>query len=1380
LTKHTILFLAANPLGTDRLELDREARAIHQELKRCGYRDCFELATRWAAEPLDLLRELRELKPTVVHFSGHAGDSPDGPDGPDGPDSPDSPDSDDHRATRRRDVASAASIHDPSRGHGLFFQGRDGRAQFVSAAAVKQAFGAAGASVKVIVLSACYSDVQAAALVAHADCVVGMGGAIGDDAARSFAIGFYGALGERESVATAYEQGRAAISLEGLPESELPKLHARHGVDLGQLILASTPSVNAAGLIDFTAERQRHLRFLGRADVLRQLDAWLDAPGETGWVFVTGGPGMGKSAILSAWLARREATGATVPHHLIRRQVADWDQPEVIAASLAAQIEIAFPTLRDTDAKPERRLLELLGRVSKQLGTTKRLVVVVDGLDETRAEPGKNPLPRFLPHVVPPGIRFLCATRPTYPHLNWIEARSPVRRLDLDDARWAASNDAVVTAFWTAVAAEYRPALPAGTIALAITRAEGNALHSVMLHDALRDLPADQRHAGRIPRGLKALIGEVWDRAALHEHVRRGLGILCAAREALSMNVLAEISGWSYDETQCFLPSARQLLLEEPASWDDADGYRPRHEWVRELIADRLGSSTVREHHATLSRTLATWPARSGTAMTLYTVRHALIHRAEAGDWDGAWRLAADMSFVEAKCRRLGVHETEVDLAHIAERCRASDDARLSRWFADLAGTLRRESHWLRVAPAATAGLVWNRLRQSGWSEKDLGERLYIPAETKLLRLRHWAKRQSPGLVREFVGHSGGVTACAVMPDGQRMISASEDRTLKLWDLATGEILATLRGHTDTVSACAVAPDGRRVVSASWDGTLKLWDISARRVLATFRKHEGRVRACSLTPDGRWVVSASEDGSFKLWELDSGRDIANLRGHARSVSACLVTPDGRRVVSASHDRTLRIWALDRGTLLAVLKGHTEGVRACAVSPDGRRLVSASQDLTLKIWDLETLCVLCTLNGHADWVTACAVTPDGQRVVSASEDRTLKVWDLGSGRVLATIEGHTRWMSACVVTQDSRRVISASGDETVKIWDLDACRVAASSEAHTRRVKSCAIAPDGRRAVSASEDHTAKVWDIDSGRVLLTFADHRSWVSACTVAADGRCVISASHDQTLKVWELDTGRVLTTLEGHRHWVRTCAVTPDGRRVVSASYDGTMKVWELDGRVLATLQTSAVTACAVTPDGRRVIAGSGDGTLAALDLEDGGVAVTFEGHTDTVTACAVTPDGRNAVSASKDGTLKVWELDTGRLVATYDGHTDRVSACAVTTDGRRVLSVSEDRTLKVWDLGVHRCILTYYGDTDFAAVAVMGASIVAGDNAGAVLFLDWPSTMETPDPLPASEDSRALAGDINDDSLPGNRVVAIARPRSPWGRVREWLRVLKARD
>jgi diguanylate cyclase (GGDEF)-like protein len=221
LTKHTILFLAANPTGTDRFALDQEARAIQVELERSGFRDCFELVTRWAAEPLDLLRELRKLRPTVIHFSGHSRRGAAGEPWP---------------VQAPPEVLPEA---EPAPEHGLYFQGPDGHPQLVSTSALEETFGAAGASVRLVVLNACYSEVQAEALLSRVDCVVGVSGAVRDDAARSFAIGFYGGLGERESIALAYRQGCAAISLEGLRDADRPQLKVRTGVDAARLVLAT-------------------------------------------------------------------------------------------------------------------------------------------------------------------------------------------------------------------------------------------------------------------------------------------------------------------------------------------------------------------------------------------------------------------------------------------------------------------------------------------------------------------------------------------------------------------------------------------------------------------------------------------------------------------------------------------------------------------------------------------------------------------------------------------------------------------------------------------------------------------------------------------------------------------------------------------------------------------------------------------------------------------------------------------------------------------------------------------------------------------------------------------------------------------------------------
>jgi hypothetical protein len=243
--KHAILFLAANPHDTGRLALDHEARSIHRKLKCSSHRDRFDFVTWWAAEPLDLLRELRELKPTVVHFSGHGGGSAGTAD-----------------AAQGRDIGvPAAPGGAPS---GLYFHSATGGPQVVSPEAIAQAFGSVDAGVRLVVLNACFTEPIAEALLAHVDCVVGTSGVIHDAAARSFAIGFYGGLGEHESVAAAFKQGQAAIHLDGLPDADRPRLRIRDGFDAARLILADAATSALAevpcpypGMRPFTADDAR-------------------------------------------------------------------------------------------------------------------------------------------------------------------------------------------------------------------------------------------------------------------------------------------------------------------------------------------------------------------------------------------------------------------------------------------------------------------------------------------------------------------------------------------------------------------------------------------------------------------------------------------------------------------------------------------------------------------------------------------------------------------------------------------------------------------------------------------------------------------------------------------------------------------------------------------------------------------------------------------------------------------------------------------------------------------------------------------------------------------------------------------------------------------
>jgi AAA ATPase domain len=261
--------------------------------------------------------------------------------------------------------------------------------------------------------------------------------------------------------------------------------------------------------LDYGIERQRHEGFLGREAVLAELDRLLVEDQTDRWVVVTGGPGMGKSAILAAWLARREAVGVGVPHHFIRRGFYGWDEPAKIMRSLAAQIEVSYPAQRDPDASPESRLVDLLSRVSARelVPRGERLMLLIDGLDEYDAPAGTyDPLAAFLPHALPRGMRLLCASRPRHPYLDAIAARDgELTRLDLDDPAAAGDNDATVRAFWRREA----PVLGLGDRFLdeAVERADGNLQHAATLRKHLASVPPAQRRVEAIPRGLQAPMG---------------------------------------------------------------------------------------------------------------------------------------------------------------------------------------------------------------------------------------------------------------------------------------------------------------------------------------------------------------------------------------------------------------------------------------------------------------------------------------------------------------------------------------------------------------------------------------------------------------------------------------------------------------------------------------------------------------------------------------------------------------------------------------------------------------------------------------------------------------------------------------------------------
>ncbi len=292
-------------------------------------------------------------------------------------------------------------------------------------------------------------------------------------------------------------------------------------------------------------------------------------------------------------------------------------------------------------------------------------------------------------------------------------------------------------------------------------------------------------------------------------------------------------------------------------------------------------------------------------------------------------------------------------------------------------------------------------------------------------------------------GHTGEVYSVNFSPDGQIIASASEDKTVKLWN-REGKELKPLEGHSDRVWSVSFSHNSQMIATASWDKTIKLWNRKGK-VIATLEGHNDWVFSVSFSPDEQMIASVSRDRKVILWGLDDKEIKRQWNSkHENNVVDVSFRPDGKTIATASDDGTAKLWN-QNGTLLRTLKGHSERVMSASFSADGQTIATASFDKTVKLWKLDST-LLKTLQGHDDWVWDANFSPDGGTLASASRDRTIRLRPLDSSELSPEITEllvrgcqllHDYWKTKPTNVQESDRrlcdgIASEKGFDT-KIW-----------------------------------------------------------------------------------------------------------------------------------------------------------------------------------------------------------------------------------------------------------------------------------------------------------------------------------------------------------
>jgi WD40 repeat protein/tetratricopeptide (TPR) repeat protein len=573
-----------------------------------------------------------------------------------------------------------------------------------------------------------------------------------------------------------------------------------------------------------------------------------------------------------------------------------------------------------------------------------------------------------------------------------------------------------------------------------------------------------------------------------------------------------------------------------------------------------------------------------------------------------------------------------------------------------------------------------------------------------------------------------GAGSAAFSPDGTRIVSGSEDRTVKVWDAVGGRQLLAVGGNQSFQSGMAFSPDGTRLVSAVEDQTARVLDAQNGRQLLTLRGHTGVVTGVAFSPDRMRLATGSWDTTVKVWDAHGGGEVGTLRGHTGKVTCVAYSPDGTRIASGSEDEAVHVWdaqtvGLD-GTPLYTPPVSPETVHWDANTPSlsvafspaglpafsargdhpgatGQRLASGAADKVVRIWDAQSGQQVLALRGHAEGVTSVAFSPDGTRLASGAGDPTdrtrpgeVKVWDTSSGQELLTLRGHAARVSSVAFSPDGTRLASGSADKTVKVWDAQTGGQLLALQGHTEGVTSVCFGPGGdnprtigERLASSSFDRTVKVWDVQTGRQLLDLKGHTGGVYSVAFSPDGRRLASGSADKTVRIWDAQSGRPLLALQGHTDRVNSVAFSPDGRRLASAAgspflpfaptLPGEVKVWDTQtGQELLTLKghNYFLTSVAFSPDGRRLACvANDDRTVKVWEAQSDPQVLALQGAVDPVNGVGFSPDGRRVLAVTTSGEVRAWDAQTGQPILPCTDPPPPPQEQAVSPDGRRLVRI-----------------------------------------------------------------------------------------------------------
>lgn len=566
------------------------------------------------------------------------------------------------------------------------------------------------------------------------------------------------------------------------------------------------------------------------------------------------------------------------------------------------------------------------------------------------------------------------------------------------------------------------------------------------------------------------------------------------------------------------------------------------------------------------------------------------------------------------------------------------------------------------------------------------------------------------------------VMAVANSPDGKLFATGEANGEIKIWKVATGEKILSLKEHTSWVSSITFSQDSNFLASSSHDFTVKIWDINGK-CLKTFLGHTEVVRSVCISIDQKFIVSSGDDCTVRIWDFVTGKCLKILQGHTSWVWSVAISSDSKIVVSGSSDTTIKIWDINSEKCIYTLRGHAKGVASLVISSDDKILVSGSGDKTLKAWDVETGRCLKTFEGHQFAIWCVAITPDNTKIISGSNDCNIKIWDVATGKCLKTLQGHTRGIYSMSINPKDIILLSSSKDQTVKLWNINTGECIKTLHGFANWINCLVNIPKTETIISGNEDGTIKVWDVSHEKLIKTLNTHLEWIDSLAIGSHNHNLLASSGgDGKVKIWNTINNEYLT-FGNNRSREYTCSFSPDSSIIASGGNNSIINIWSLSSKeILHKLQDndhSAIT-CLVFVNNNILISNSYN-KIKIWDILNKECIKILQGHFGNIRSLSLTSNSEYLASGGDDKTIRLWNIKTGEPIGLLEGHLSKVNSVVFNANNQILASASSDKTIRLWNVQSQKCLKILQGHTNRVESVIFlsdSSTLVSGGYDGAL--------------------------------------------------------------